>query len=183
MGLEIGTIALIAGAVGAVGSTTAGIIAGNQQRAAQRHAQDLQTQAQEVQQADNAAKAAQERRQQIRDERIRQARVQQAAVNTGTEGSSGELGALGSITTQTQANVGFNLGAISRGNQITQLNQGAANAIAQGQQDAALTSNIGSIFSGISAGTNAFTRQTNRIKNPEGTYGSDDSFDNPDNYG
>ena len=168
MGLEIATIAGIVGATAAVGSGVAGIVAGNQQRAAARHAADLQQQAQNEQRADNAAKAAAERRQQIRDERIRQPRIAQASANTGAEGSSGELGAIGSVTTQTQANIGYNLGALQRADNISNFNQEAADSIFQGQQAAGVTGIAGSIFGAIGGGANSFNIATRTTK-PAGT--------------
>lgn len=166
MGIET---ALIIGAVAAVGAAGAGIVSGNQQRAAGRHAADLQKEAQSEQVAQNTAKAAQERRQQVRDERIRVARIDQAAVNTGTEGSSGALGAIGSVGTQTSANIGQNLGAIQAGNNISNLNQQAADSIFQGQQSAAFAQTVGSIFGAVSGGANAFATAAYGPKKIPGT--------------
>lgn len=159
----------IAAVVAAVGSATAGIISGNQQRAAARHAADLQREAQSEQVAQNTAKAAAERRQQVRDERIRIARVDQAAANTGTEGSSGALGAVGSIGTQTSNNVGINLGAIQAGNNISNLNQQAADSIFQGQQDASLAQNVGSIFGALGSAAQSYGQSAYSTKKIPGT--------------
>lgn len=180
MGLEVGAIAAIVTAVAAVGGATAGVVSGNQQRAAARHSADLQQQARDTQRADNVAKAAQERRQQIRDERIRQARIEQASANTGATGSSGELGALSSITTQTQANVGANLGSIQRVDEISIFNQQAADTTTAGMNAAGTTSIFGGVFNGIGGGASAFSRASRPTATP-GTY--DPSFDNPNNYG
>jgi len=158
MGITVGVI----GAVAAVAGTTASVVAGNQQRAAQRHAADLQTQAQNESRADNAAKAAQERRQQVRDERIRRARVEQASVNTGTEGSSGELGALSSITTQTNSNIGFNLGALNRADNISIFNQEAADTLQAGRDSAGFTQNVGSIFQGVGGAASSFGKTSGK---------------------
>ena len=111
------------------------------------------------QQAKNAADAAKERRNQIREERVKQARIQQAAINTGTSGSSGETGALSSITTQTQANEGFNLGAIQRANNISLFSQQAADADLQFQQMGILGQNIQAGFkigAKLQSGSNIF---------------------------
>lgn len=166
MGLEV--LAAVA-AVAAVGSAGAGIIAGNQQRAAGRHAADLQRQAQSEQAAQNTAKAAAERRQQVRDERIRIARIDQSAANTGTTGSSGELGATSSIATQTSNNVGINLGAIQAGNNISALNQQAADSIFQGQQAASTAQDFGSIFGAVQQGATAFGQAAYSTKKIPGT--------------
>lgn len=173
MGLEVATLVAIGGAVAAAGGTAASIVAGNQQRAAARHAADLQQQAQEQQIADNTAKAAAERRQQVRDERIRQARIAQSSVNTGTEGSSGELGAISSVSTQTQSNVGFNLGQLAGAGRITELNQQAATSIFEGQQSASTALTVGSIFGAAAQGANSFASATRTVKPvPTDAYGN-----------
>lgn len=92
----------------------------------QRLARNEQEKAQQEQKAVNQAQAAQERRAQIREERIRRARIMQSSVNTGTVGSSGEAGALSSLSTQLGTNVGMNLGQINAANNISAFNQRAA---------------------------------------------------------
>lgn len=95
-------------------------------RSDRNKAADAQKDAQKEQKAANAAQAAQERRQQIRDERIRRARILQAGENTGTEESSGEFGAIGSLATQLGTNLGFNLGQLSSANRRSDLLQTGA---------------------------------------------------------
>ena len=133
MGLEVA--ALVVSAAGTAYTGMAQADAASESASAQRRSRAEQ-------QAKNAADAAKERRQQIREERVKQARIQQASINTGTSGSSGETGALSSITTQTQANEGFNLGAIQRGNNISLFSQQAADADLQFQQMGILNQNI-----------------------------------------
>jgi len=122
MGAE--TIAYIALAAGAVAS----IDAADKQRSASHRSQDAQRKIAEVQRASNAEEAAKERRQQIREERVRRARVIQSSVNTGTNASSGEEGALGSLSTQLGSNIGFNLGKQMFGTEISIFSQQDANA-------------------------------------------------------
>lgn len=103
----------------------------NEQRLARRE----QEKAQQEQKAVNQAQAAQERRAQIREERIRRARITQASINTGTAGSSGELGSIGNLATQLNTNIGMNLGAINASNNISQFNQNAADFEASAQDN------------------------------------------------
>lgn len=108
-----------------------------QQRAAsraQQEAADEQRGIQSEQHAANAEQAAAERRQQIREQRIRRAQILQSAENTGTDMSSGELGALSSISTQFNSNVGANLSAISRANRMSGMSQRAADASSRAAQ-------------------------------------------------
>lgn len=125
MGLEATTLAAIG-----LGTSTAATAYGVSQNIRQRKAQE---QAQKEQKAQNFAAQADEQRQKIREERIRRARIQQAAENTGTGGSSGESGALGSLSTQLGVNLGVNSDAVARGGRISQLSQSAANAVSNAQ--------------------------------------------------
>lgn len=147
MGIET---ALIVGALAAtaVGTTTS-IIAGNQQRAAARHANDLQQQAAGEQRAQNAQNEAEAARQQYRQDRIARARIMQSASNTGASFSSGELGSTGSLQTQYANNSGQLQGGYERNVTIGNLMSEANDSIFQGNQRAGNTANIGSIFSGL----------------------------------
>lgn len=120
MGLEVATIAMIAGGIAAAG-TAVSIYGANKSRQAQEHAAD-------VQRAQNASDAAIERRRQIREERIKRAQIIQAGENTGTADSSGMAGALGSLSTNLSTNIGSNLGSIRNANQISIFEQKAADA-------------------------------------------------------
>lgn len=86
---------------------------------------------QEEQRADNAAKAASERRNQIREERVRRAKILQGAENSGAAYSSGEAGALGGMATQLGSNIGSNLGQIARSDRISGYAQSASNSMFQ----------------------------------------------------
>lgn len=144
MGIE--TVAYIA-----LASTIASTAA---QYSAQQKAAGEQEKAQKEQQAMNAAKAAQERRQQIREERVRQARLLQASENTGATDSSGQIGAEGSLATQLQSNVGFNLGALRSAGNISRFNQNAADYLEEAQMWKAVGQISQSIFSaGAASGT------------------------------
>lgn len=110
-----------------------------------RRISKLQEQSQAEQRAEQAARSAGERRQQIREERVKRSRIMQASQNTGVGGSSGEAGALSSASTQLGANVGFNLGAIQSANNITGLNQAIADTSSAYQEQANAPNNFNAI--------------------------------------
>jgi hypothetical protein len=78
------------------------------------------------QKAGNAQQAAMERRLQIPADRIRRAKILQSSENTGAAGSSGEIGAVDSLSTSLSSNIGQNLGSIQRANTISELAQQSA---------------------------------------------------------
>lgn len=119
MGLEVAAWAALAVTVGSTAM----------QMENQRKAAGEQKDARKEQQAMNAAQAAQERRQQIREERIRRARILQSSANTGVSASSGEAGAVGGLATQLSGNVGFNRGQIRSAGMISDFQQNAQDAI------------------------------------------------------
>lgn len=121
-------------------------VAGMQQ---QGQAAKAQKKARNEEKARNTAQQMAERRQQVREERIKRARVMQASENTGTAGSSGELGAVSSIGTQLGANLGFNQSMIESGNRIGGYAQQAANAQSNASvfnSLAGMSGSVGSIF-------------------------------------
>lgn len=103
---------------------------------------DYQVKAGNEQRAANASAAAKERRQQIREERIRRATILQSSENSDVQGSSGESGALGSLSTQLGSNIGFNLGQMQSANNISIFQQKAADWQAIGQ----IAQQAGSMF-------------------------------------
>lgn len=163
MGIEA---ALIIGAVAAVAGIGASVVAGNQQRAAARHAQDMQEQAAGLQRAGQAQQQAEQAREQYRQDRVRRARILQSAENSGAEYGSGEIGATGSLQTQYATNQGSITGTYQRnvqiGNDLSEANQ----SIFQGQQRASFTSNIGSIFTGVGSLANSYASSQARNKIP-----------------
>lgn len=140
MGIETAALIILVGATAA-------------QYSAQQKAAGEQEKAQKEQQAMNAAKAAQERRQQVREERIRQARLLQASENTGTTDSSGQIGAEGSLATQLQGNVGFNLGLQRSAANISRFNQNATDYLEEAQMWKAVGNISSSIFSAGASGS------------------------------
>lgn len=96
MGLEL-VFAAASLAVGLV-STAASTSAANKSAAAQKQAQNIQ-----LAESQNAAK--EDKRQLLREERIRRARIMQGSYNSGAAGSSGEIGALGAMTTNVDGKI------------------------------------------------------------------------------
>jgi hypothetical protein len=120
------TAAVVSATVAVVSYTEAQSAREEQKQAAQQAAAERKD-ARSVQEAGQAQQAAMERRQQIREERVRRSKIMQSAQNTGTAYSSGETGAVGGLSTQLGTNIGENLGAIQRGQQISTFSQNAAN--------------------------------------------------------
>lgn len=133
MGIEAALIAV------AVVSTAVSIDQGNKSRKAQEKAR-------QEQRAQTAEESAKERRQQIREERVRRARMLQSAENSGVADSSGEVGALASLSTGLSENLGFSLNSEARGNAISDAQQNAANAAGRAQTSQAIGSLATSIF-------------------------------------
>lgn len=140
MGITTGVISAIA----AVAGTTASVVQGNAARADARHSADLQKQAQQQVVAQNAQQAAEAQRQQVRDARVQQARVMQGASNSGADLSSGELGAVGALSTNLSNNQEQSLGAQQRSETISNLNQGAADSAFESRQGSQIASEYGS---------------------------------------
>jgi len=138
MGIEV-AIALGSLALGAVS-----YVKGEEARSEQKSAQEK---IQGEQKASNAARAAEERRSQIREERVRRARILQSSEGTGTTGSSGEFGALGVLGTNLGTNLGSNAGRIATGDRISGYAQDVANASAEAQSMDKLFNLSASIFS------------------------------------
>lgn len=106
------------------------------------------------QRAMNAQSQAEEQRKQVREERVRRARILQASANSGTEGSSGEAGALGGLATGLASNLGFNASRAAAADRMSIFNQNAAdygmqqqNSMLSAQNWDSLTSLSMSIFS------------------------------------
>jgi hypothetical protein len=135
MGLALAAVAVVVGIKGR-----------NDAQHAAEDAANFQRQAQAEQRAGSAAQAALERRNQIREQRIKSARVEQASMNTGVAGSSGEIGAESSMSTQLASNVAFNIGAVQRGSNISMFNQQAADANLRGQRAQIRAQNAQSLF-------------------------------------
>ena len=123
--------------VGWIGAATAvvGTVASIQQNASagrdRRRSEAKQDAARGEQQAQQSAEAAQARRQQMRESRVKRAQILNSAANTGTQGSSGEGGAVGGLNTQASSNVGLSEANIQRSQRIGVYNQESSNFMSQ----------------------------------------------------
>lgn len=148
------TIVAVAGLALAAGGAALSYSQQRRSAAQASRAEDEQKRAQAEASADRASQAAAERRQQVREQRIQRARILQASENTGTAGSSGEGGALGSLSTQLSANLGMNQAGYQRGQRISMFNQNAADFMGQARvssDKASMFSSLGQLGQGISS--------------------------------
>ena len=148
--LAIGSIGL------GVASYSANKSAGKKANALQEQAMGEQQKARSEEGALNAQRAAQERRQQVREERVARGKMLQASENTGTSGSSGESGAVAGLATQLGANIGFNLGQIQGANAISIFNQNAANLQGQAQEAIVNGQNKAGLFALANQGLSSY---------------------------
>lgn len=102
--------------------------------AAQRNATRAQQASSAEQQANQRAQQEAERRQQVRENRIKAAQIMQSSENTGTSGSSGEAGAVSSLNTQMNTNLGAISGAAMHTNAASAYNQQASDLWFQATQ-------------------------------------------------
>lgn len=113
---------------------------------------DQQRRVQSEQKAVVASQQAADRRAQIREERVRRARILQSSENTGTSFSSGEAGAVGSLSTQYFGNLGTQLGGAQSAANISTFQQNAANfnfESQQSQQEAQMFNQLGNLSGNI----------------------------------
>lgn len=98
-----------AGAIAAAQVVAAGVgVVGTAMSIQQSHeATKERRKQQEIQQRTADVEAQRKRALMLRQSRIQRARIQNVAAQTGTAGSSGEYGALSSISSQTNANISF----------------------------------------------------------------------------
>lgn len=106
-----------------------------------------QKKANREQDALNFQKRTEERRNLVREERVRRARLLQAAENTGASYSSGEAGALGSMNTQLQSNLGANAASADIGGRLSGYLQNAADFNTAAQKSAMAAQNADQLFS------------------------------------
>lgn len=141
------TVVAVAGLALAAGGT---YMSYQQQRAAarnQRKAADEQKKINAQTEARQAQEAARERRQQLREERVKRARVLQSAENMGVSGSSGQIGAVGALSTNLSSNIGDNLGALNTARTISRHSQRQADYIGAANQNNANASLWGQVGS------------------------------------
>ena len=139
--VALGWLGLGAAAVGTVASISQGQAA---RRDAERAANE-QKKINAEQAAANTMQFERERRQQVREERIRRSQILNTAAQTGTEGSSGEAGAIGGMSSNLGANMGTNQASLVRGQTITGFAQKAADYQTQSQSHMGRSSMWGSV--------------------------------------
>lgn len=92
----------------------------------QKKAVRAQQEAQQKQENMQRARDAQARRQKVREERVRRAQIMQRSANMGVGASSGMMGSIGSLGTQTGASLGFQTGQQLGAGAVSQSLQTAA---------------------------------------------------------
>lgn len=142
----------------AAGATAYSVQKSENAEDAQYEAANEQKKAIRSQQSQNEAQAAQERRRQIREERIRRARILATSSASGTVASSGEIGAIGSLSTQLSSNIGFNKGAINTANDISLFNQRASDFTSEANKLGAESQMWGQIGSLAMSGASMFAK-------------------------
>lgn len=125
MGLE-----LVFGAL----SLAVGLVSTASSQAAARRAAAAQAEANNIQLAQSENKSREDKRQLLREERIRRARIMQSSYNTGGAASSGEIGAMGAISTNVDSQVAASRGESKANAGVNLFNQKATDYNNQAQQ-------------------------------------------------
>lgn len=133
MGLEIATIATIAGAAAGVGGTAFSVVQGRAANKEQRKTRRLQEQRQQLEERRRV-------RRNIREQRIARAQALNVAGQVGAQDSSAVQGGVGSLSSQLGSNLGFG----SRQAQFNQLISTSSQRAADLQSSANLGAGIGS---------------------------------------
>lgn len=148
MGIE-----LILGGISAL----VGIVGTFMQAGAAADAAAAQREARDVGAAQQRVESLESRRQRIREERVRRANILAASENVGTARSSGEVGAIGALSTNLSGLFGQELGRSAAAQGINVNEQRAADATQRANTIGAWT---GAIQSGISGFQSVFDRRT-----------------------
>lgn len=135
--------------VAAVGAATTVYSTVEQQRAGKRSAA-AQKEGADTAAAVQKSQDMEARREQIRKQRIRQAQIEQGAANQGVSASSGELGSLSALSTNTAASLALMSGSQLGAKGITEANQTMLNQQQKVQTWQAVGS-IGSAVTGLAA--------------------------------
>lgn len=134
MGLDPVTVGLIVSAVG----TAVSYDQNKRSVAAQKEGREINS-------AQQRAADIRQRRNQARQARVRRAQILQSSANTGTGGSSGELGAMSSLQSKQDAGSSFLFGSEVAASAISSSNQRAADS----QFRSNLTTNITRLGVGV----------------------------------
>lgn len=154
MGLELilGGVGALVGIFGAIGQMNAA----SEAAAAQREAAGQQREARAIEGAANQNSATDSRRQRVREARIRRAQIIAASENAGTSKSSGQVGAVGALSTNLAGMLGTSLGESAAAQGINDKNQSAADFIGKANQAQANGAAIGAWTGAIQQGIGGF---------------------------
>lgn len=123
-------------------SALTGVIGGIAQANAVSAATRNQKEANNVASAQQQSASAESRRQRIREQRVRRAQILAASENQGTASSSGEIGAIGALSTNLAGMIGSSLGEAKANTAINRYNQKAADSMATANTIGAWTNTI-----------------------------------------
>jgi hypothetical protein len=162
MGLELilGAVSAIVGIFGAIGQADAA----NRSAAAQAQAAAEQKESNQIQAAGTENTSSESRRQRVREGRIRRAQIIAASENAGTGQSSGQVGAVGALSTNLSGLLGSSLGEAAANRGINASNQRSADFMGVARQaeadGAVLGAWTGAIQSGISGFSSIFDKKS-----------------------
>lgn len=142
MGIEIGVIATLV-------STAVGVVSGIEQSSAQKKAAKADQRARQIANNRERAQQIEETRRAVRERRVKAAQAIAASEGTGTGGSSAEFGFLGSLDTQTGANVSRAEQTNKANEAISGQNQISANARSRSNSTGAFNKLFQNTSSGI----------------------------------
>lgn len=133
MGIEvvIAGLSALVGVVGGIAQANAASAAAQQQR-----------EAKEIQTAQQKTAGIESRRQRIREERIRRAQIIAASENQGTSASSGQVGAVGALSSNLAGLIGNSLGESKANAAVSSKLQSAADFTSQANTIGAWTNTI-----------------------------------------
>lgn len=123
-------------------SAVVGVIGGIAQANATASAANAQREVNNIQGAQQETAAAESRRQRIREQRIRRAQIVAASENQGTSASSGQIGAVGALSTNLAGLIGNSLGESRANAGVNRNSQRAADFTANANMIGALTNTV-----------------------------------------
>lgn len=132
-------------------SAIVGVIGGIMQANATSAAAGAQKEANNIQSAQQKTVAVESRRQRIREQRIRRAQIIAASENTGTSASSGQVGAVGALSTNLAGLIGNSLGESKANAGINKNTQAAADFTSSANAIGAWTNTIQQGIGGFSS--------------------------------
>ncbi len=155
MGIELvlAGISAVVGIFGAIGAAGAA----SEAAAAQRNAAAMQKEANAIEGASNKNVSTESRRQRVRESRIRRAQIIAASENQGTSKSSGQIGAVGALSTNLAGALGSSLGSSAAATGINNANQKSADYIGQANEAAQRGNTIGAWTGAIQKGIGGFS--------------------------